>query len=205
MKKLALALLLALPLASAKADIYETKNFTIYGSDISGVFGAIYTPTTFAGSYTINLTTLAGEGYLYNVPGYYSYGSDYSSSPGGSAITAFSMTEKVTSTGQQIASYGLSNIASYSLGLQVALNTSQSLSTNVADSYSGYLSLNGGSFTMDLLNKENGPYAQSYGNVAAVPEPSSYVMGFAGLLGMIGFASSRKKKAAAINAPALLA
>lgn len=42
-------------------------------------------------------------------------------------------------------------------------------------------------------------------SIAAVPEPSSYVMGFAGLLGMIGFASSRKKKAASLNAPTLLA
>jgi PEP-CTERM motif len=208
MKKLVLSLFLILPFAPAKASVMETYNFQVNGYDSYSNDDEtinILTPVIFTGSYTVDLDMLAVQGDPYNGPqggGYYSYSNsgvgDFSS---GRAFTAFSMTEKVISNGQQVGSFGLNDIAYYQLYLnQHPLDTTKSLLNNEQDNLVGYFRIEfplAGVYPNYNYLGSDGARGVSFNLVSPVPEPSSYVLGFAGLLGMIGFASRKKKTEAA--------
>ena len=178
MKKLALALLLVLPLASAKADVFESFNLNWSGVGNSASVSAVL---------TLNMTTLVANGYNAN------YSRDVSSlvmmvsgaSSGNGTYDTADFDHMAFSVGTTGGGYGtrvLNSASQGAISLQ-DLNFFSSFNTAGTPSGSNY-------HTLQLASGQEV-------RLSAVPEPSSYVLGFAGLLGMVGFASSRKKKSEA--------
>jgi len=175
MKKLLLSLLLLLPFAAAKADIIKTTNYNFTGTSLMYDF---VTQQQYAGS-------------SFSASGIYKFNQTTG------LATDFSLT--ITGSNYFNFTYGFSDlVATGDSNWFVFYHGSGDLTTPLFSTFrrNGLLEEN---FYSTTLNSTTTSVDTP---IAPVPEPSSWVLGLGGLMGMTVLASRKKKTA---KAPALLA
>lgn len=211
MKKLLLSLALLLPFVSAKADIIMSNmvdtgvtsskaNANIWfklAQPQNGLFNTLnlYGQSGQTVSLSLNIYQWLGGGLI--LPESASVNGLEKSLGGGSSAYAFTVPTSLQNLAANPngTAFGIGSINATGTGFYQSNNSSTS-GTVVNSAYASIISP-GGQQGATWQQFQGANYQFAFEKVAAVPEPSSYVLGFAGLLGMVGFASSRKKKAKA--------